>query len=275
MHSILRFIQRNGNFLVFVLLEVVAFLLILFNNDYPKSSTLSTANSLVAKQYEWISGINEYFSLKTSNESLQAENARLQNELVRLRNIEESYHEYNDEYVYADLTQYYIPGKVIHISSQESTNYLTLNKGERDGVKPGMGVCNEDGVLGIICTVSHYYSIAIPIIHKDAKISCRIKKNDYIGTVEWNGENKKYAQLKEVAIHVDIQKGDTIISSGLSSAFPPGIPLGVIESFEKKDGNFYYDIELRLLADFQRVKNVYIIGDMMAEEKEKIIHEQH
>lgn len=275
MHSILRFIQRNGNFLVFVLLEVVAFLLILFNNDYPKSSTLSTANSLVAKQYEWISGINEYFSLKTSNESLQAENARLQNELVRLRNIEESYHEYNDEYVYADLAQYYIPGKVIHISSQESTNYLTLNKGERDGVKPGMGVCNEDGVLGIICTVSHYYSIAIPIIHKDAKISCRIKKNDYIGTVEWNGENKKYAQLKEVAIHVDIQKGDTIISSGLSSAFPPGIPLGVIESFEKKDGNFYYDIELRLLADFQRVKNVYIIGDMMAEEKEKIIHEQH
>jgi hypothetical protein len=73
MQNLLKILLRYSNFLVFIVLEVAAFLLIGFNNPYPRSSLLSTANDAVAWQHETVSEINGYFSLRHQNELLAQE----------------------------------------------------------------------------------------------------------------------------------------------------------------------------------------------------------
>ena len=81
MQTLLKFILRYGNFLLFLLLEVAAFLLVVWSNAYPRSSALSTANRLVAWQYEIVAEVTGYFGLKGVNERLAAENASLRSQL--------------------------------------------------------------------------------------------------------------------------------------------------------------------------------------------------
>ena len=82
MHNLLKFISRYSNFLVFILLEVVAFLLIVHNDIYPQSSVLSTANRVVAWNYKVASDITGYFGLRTQNAELAEENVMLRNRLT-------------------------------------------------------------------------------------------------------------------------------------------------------------------------------------------------
>ena len=89
MQNLLKFIQKYSNFLVFLLLEVAAFLLIMQNSAYPKSTVLSTCNSIVAWNYSVEDAILSYFRLKEDNEQLQQENAMLRNQLVLYANERE------------------------------------------------------------------------------------------------------------------------------------------------------------------------------------------
>ena len=79
MQNLLKILLRYSNCLVIIALEVAAFLLISFNNVYPRSSMLSTANEVVAWQHATLSNISAYFSLRSQNEQLTAENDELRN----------------------------------------------------------------------------------------------------------------------------------------------------------------------------------------------------
>ncbi len=253
MHSLIKFILRHSNFLVFLLLEVVAFLLIVNNQDYPKSSTLSTANNIVAWQYKIVDEIGQYFYLSQVNEALNNENAQLRTQLAALQCDTPAVH--------------YHPAKVVDITTYKRNNYLTINKGKRDGVQKGMGVINHDGVVGIIRTVGEHYSVAIPIINSHAGVSCRIQKNDYITTTKWIGGDIHHANLEDVASHIIVEEGDTIITSGLTPIFPKGIPVGIVEKCTLKDGDSYYSIRIRLLTNYKNIEYVQLIANPTADEQ--------
>ena len=63
MQNLLKILLRYSNFLVFIALEVAAFMLISLNNAAPRSSMLSTANEVVAWQHEQISEISGYLPM--------------------------------------------------------------------------------------------------------------------------------------------------------------------------------------------------------------------
>ena len=245
MQNLLKIIARYSNFLVFILLEVVAFLLIAYNSAYPRSSILSTANRLVAWQYETIDEIGSYLHLKQVNQSLAEENAQL-------RNLLETDTAYKAEYASA---------KVVQMTFDRLHNYITINRGEQDGLYPGVGVRNEDGAVGIVRTVGEHYSIVQPIINTESRLSCRFSKNDYICTLEWDGHNYQLARLADVATHMNVQAGDTIVTSGLSPAFPEGVPVGIVQDCYLNKGASYFTIHVKLNTDFRRLKYVTTIGN--------------
>ena len=243
MQTLLKILARYSNFLVFLVLEVVAFLLIAYNSVYPRSSMLSTANSVVAWQNEKVDEIGSYLSLKTVNAELAEENASLRNQLAG----DSSYH--------AD----YRSAKVVQMTIDRKHNYLTINRGAQDSVYPGMGVRNAEGVGGIIRTVGEHYSIIQPVINTQSRLSCRFSKNDYIGTLEWNGKDCRYAQLADITTHMHVAVGDTIVTSGLSPAFPEGVPVGIISDCRLGEGDSYYTIRVELSTDFRKLKYVETI----------------
>ena len=190
MQSLFRFILRYSNFLVFLILEVVAFLLIASNQEYPRSSVLATTNRVVASYYATMSNIRGYFRLRYDNDVLAEENAQLRNQLMKYQNIEEDSIEHTI-YTYSHLQLRYITAKVIHLTTDKEHNFITLNKGARDGVKRGAGVCDEKGAIGVICTVGEHFSLVVPVIHTASATSCRFKKNDYIGIASWDGRSSR------------------------------------------------------------------------------------
>lgn len=129
---------------------------------------------------------------------------------------------------------------------------------------------NSDGVVGIVQTVGMNYSIVLPIINTYTNLSCRFLKNDYIGTLQWDGKDIRYALLTDVASHMVVNTGDTIITSGLSPVFPEGIPVGIVENSVLKDGDSYHTIRVRLSTNFKRLKYVEIVQNGHQQELEEL-----
>ena len=258
MQTIFKILQRYSNFLVFIALEVAAFMLIGMNNAAPRSSMLSTANSVIAWQNEQISTITDYFNLQDQNEVLAKENAELRNQLSEMEAL------LNGDSIH------YMDAKVVQMTTRDLHNYLTINRGSRDGVLRGQGVRNGDGAIGIIRTVGPNYSVVLPLIHTKMNLSCRFAKNDYIGTLQWDGKDYRVAQLTDVATHINVREGDTIVTSGLSPVFPEGIPVGIVENCTLKEGASYYTIQVRLQVDFKRLRYVEIVQNGHQQEMEEL-----
>ncbi len=259
MQNLLKILLRYGNFLVFILLEVAAFLLISYNNAYPRSSILSTANQVIAWQNKQISEIKSYFSLKEQNEILALENTDLRSQLSQIQqSIDDSVMRETMK-----LSNYtaptYLPAKVVQITTRNINNFLTINVGKRDSIHKGQGVINDEGVVGIVQTVGKKYSVVMPIINTHTNVSCRFTKNDYIATLQWDGDDYRFASLIDVASHLVVNKGDTIVTSGLSPIFPEGIPVGIVENSTLEEGASYHTIRVRLSTNFKRLKYVEVV----------------
>lgn len=280
MQTLLKFILRYGNFLLFILLEVAAFLLVVWSNAYPRSSALSTANRLVAWQYETVSEVTGYFGLKGVNERLAAENAALRSRLENSgqlpgcagacmpinRCVPACYLAQDSAVSMMRGQVVYREGKVVQMTMNGMRNYLTINRGEEDGVYEGMGVRNEEGAVGIVATVSKHYSVVLPLINIETRLSCRFLKNDYIGTLQWDGLDTRFADLADVATHLEVNIGDTIVTSGLSTSFPAGVPVGVVEECRLEEGASYYTVRVRLATDFRRLRHIEVIDNEDVEE---------
>jgi len=257
MQTLLKILVRYSNFLVFIALEVAAFLLVSLNNAAPRSGMLSTANQFVAWQHEQLSEISGYFSLRSQNEQLAQENAALRNRLCAMDSAQ------------SGMT-HYMSAKVVQMTTDKLHNYLTINRGANDSIRVGQGVRNSEGVVGIVRTVGRNYSVVLPVINTRTHISCRFAKNDYIGTLQWSGQDYRYAELADVATHMVVNPGDTIVTSGLSPVFPEGVPVGVVESSVLKEGASYHTIRVRLFTNFKRLKYVEVVQNAHQTELEKL-----
>jgi len=258
MQNLLKILLRYSNFLVFVALEVAAFLLISVHNAAPRSGMLSTANDVIAWQYKQLSEITGYFSLRSQNEQLALENAALRNQICSMDSMQNR------------NVMHYTAAKVVQMTTHELHNYITIDRGSKDGVQRGQGVRNADGVVGIVRTVGPHYSVVLPIINTHTNLSCRFAKNDYIGTLRWDGKDSRFAQLADVAAHMVVNSGDTIITSGLSPVFPEGIPVGIVENSVLKDGDSYYTIQVRLHTNFKRLRYVELVQNADQAELEEL-----
>ena len=219
---------------------------------------LSTANDIVAWQHAQISEINSYFGLRSENELLAAENAALRNRICSMDSAQSR-----------DII-HYESAKVVQMTTDQLHNYLTINRGSNDGIRRGQGIRNADGVVGIVRTVGPNYSVVLPIISTLSNLSCRFTKNDYLGTLQWDGKDIRFAQLADVSSHMVVNPGDTIVTSGLSPVFPEGIPVGIVENSVLKEGESYYRIRVRLHTNFKRLKYVEVVQNAHQAELEEL-----
>ena len=274
MKSLLQFLLRQHFFFLFLLLEVTSFILLVQNNFYQRSSFINSTNTFTGNILVTLNNISQYFSLKDANLKLAEENARLLNESKK-------YYMKTDEHVflYKDTLyrqQYeFVSAKVIGNTTNNRNNYLTLNKGSRQGIQKDMGVITSNGIVGIVKEVSLNFSSVISVLHKDTKISAKVKKNGHLGTVNWSGGDYRYGELIDIPTHVKPTLGDTVITSGYSSSFPEGIMIGTISDFEIEKGDNFYTITIKFSTDFNNISYAYIIRNIMKEELDKLTKDSH
>jgi rod shape-determining protein MreC len=213
--------------------------------------------------YEWSNSVVEFFKLRTANDNLSEENTALKNEIILLQNklaaLEPLSKDTLKFRIPPEMEYKFISAKVINSSTHKIQNYITLNKGALDGVRVDMGVISDEGVVGIVKTVSSRFAVVIPILNPKIQINSKFKRSNYSGPLVWNGQDYRYAKLTDIARHVELALGDTLITSGLTSTFPEGIPVGTIEDFNIKESDAYYNIKVKLAVNFRTLSHVKVI----------------
>jgi rod shape-determining protein MreC len=146
-------------------------------------------------------------------------------------------------------------------------NHLTINRGSNHGIQKGMGVISANGVIGKVKDVSSNYAVVFPLLHQQGQVTGRIVNSGHFGQISWNGRNHKYVQLNKIQRHAEFSEGDTIVSDVRSQIFPSGIPIGTIKSAELDNETQFYNLEIELLPDFTNIEYVYVINDLLKEER--------
>jgi rod shape-determining protein MreC len=256
MGTLLRFILRFHEFIIFLILESIAVALLLHTSYYPQTQMYGAVQMVQNYCSRLTSDIAGYLVLKDDNEALLLENAKLRNMLDHYQNVDTAK---NTVRVSSDAgKQYtYMPAKVVSGTTNKQYNYLVLDIGKWGNITPDMGVVTDNGVVGIIINTSIHYATVMSLLNRNFKVSARIKQSGYLGTLMWDGLDYREAILSEVPQHVMLSVGDTIETSGYSAVFPEGIFIGTIASHEIKKGNFH-EIRVKLGVDFKKLRYVNI-----------------
>ncbi|MBI4932182.1 MAG: rod shape-determining protein MreC [Bacteroidetes bacterium] len=266
MRNLILFLTRNYYIILFLFLESFSVYLVIQNNHFQRAHFLNSSNAIAGNIYETYSGFTDYFGLKQENKKLAEENVILRNQLSK-----SFMHQSNTPVSVKDslLKQqyFYLIAKVVNNSTNRRKNYLTLNVGSKLGVKKEMAVISSDGIVGIVRDVSDNFCSVMSLLHENTRITVNIKKFGENAILTWSGNDEWHAEMERIPSHLELAKGDTIVTSSYSSIFPEGIMVGTVEEFEKIAGNTFYDVTIKLSTDFNRLLYVNIVNNLMKEEQ--------
>ncbi len=269
MHNLFKFIHRYRFFFLFLLLGTVGLLLTMANQQYQQTFFINSANKITGSMYNAYGRISSYLALKEKN-------YRLAESIEHLMNTHPGSFLITDRHTFISedtlvLRRFeYMHAELINNSVNRRNNYITINKGMRHGVQQDMGLIAPMGVAGIVTHVSKNFSVAMSLLHSDMMLSVKIQKNNHLGTLQWDGYDYRKASMTYIPPHLDLQHGDTILTSGFSSVFPEQIFIGTISDWEVKRGETFITAEVDLALDFNNFSHVFLVKNLMKEEQDAL-----
>ena len=256
MQQIINFVIRYKNFLLYLFLLIVSLGFTIQSHSFHQSRFFNSSSWITGNIYETSYGISSYFNLDEENQKLVEENLRLRKILFN--------HRISSDTLALDSIQasYTITsGQVIKNSYADRRNYITINKGEKDSVKPDMGVITTKGILGIIENTSNQFATVQSILNVNSNINAKLKNTNHFGSLIWNEESYNLVQLIDIPKLVPLNVGDTIVTGGMSSIFPENIAIGTIKNFELDNAQSFWRVDVSLFNDMTNIKNVYIVNN--------------
>lgn len=161
-----------------------------------------------------------------------------------------------------DVERYdYVSATVINNSVRHPRNYFSINRGEADGVKRGMGVVDQNGIVGIVNVTGEHTARVISLLNESQHFSVKIKDTQFLGSLSWKGGDPLIAYMEEVPRHAKFEVGDTVVTSGFSTIFPGEIPVGIIMNRIKGSDDNFFVLKVRLTSDFRALSTVRVIKD--------------
>lgn len=260
MQQIINFIIRYKNFLLYIFLLTVSIAFTIQSHSYHQSSFFNSSNWISGNIYETSNSFFSYFDLDEENVKLFEENKRLRDQLFNLQ-LEDSVKLDSTQQSYTIAT-----GNIIKNSYANPRNYITIDKGHKDSVKPDMGVITSKGILGIVENTSDNFATVQSILNEKSNINAKIKNSDQFGSLVWDTKNYNVVQLIDIPRMANLTVGDTIVTGGMSSIFPANIPIGTIQKFDLNNSQSLYTIDVALFNDMTNLKHIYIVNNTDREE---------
>ena len=278
MRNIFLFIRRYFNFILFLLLQGFSIYLIVHYSNYHKAIFSKTANQFTGKINEKYNGITYYFQLKRTNDSLVAANEKLYNKLKADFEMPDSTSNFVVDSIKVDSLErfrkyHYFPAKVVYNSVAAQNNFIVLGRGSSQNIKEGMGVIDHNSaVVGIVTEVSADYAVVMSLLHKDSHLSGTLIKAGESGILNWDGKIPNIISLNGISKSAKVAKGDTIISSGLStSSIPKGMMMGIVQEAKSDKSTNNYLIKFKTSVDFSNVTFVFVIDNKQSESIKAIL----
>lgn len=246
---------------------------LLFKSDpYHRSVYMSSANAVSYEIYGLTSNVTEYFSLKSQNHSLRNATRQLRREVL---NLKEQIAVLKSKMIESDSLKAsrrydFVSAPVVNNSTRRPNNFITIGIGSNDGLRPGMGVIGNDGIVGIVNVTGPHASRVISLLSEDSQYSVKIKNRGHVGSLVWRGHDPKIGYVTEIPRHARFAIGDTIITSGYSTTFPEGLMVGTILSRVRESDDNFFTLKIKLATDFANLTHVEVIKDGLKAELDSL-----
>lgn len=283
MRNILDFIIRHLHWLLFVLLQTVAAVMLFRFNSFQGSVWFTSASAVTARISCTVAGVKSYFGLRETNKELAERNVLLMQELQRYKELytqdvtecttpqllkgvkqiirtDSNVTVIEEPPVAMEDSLIVSSAHVVNISVRRYDNYIAIDKGRKDGVKAGMGVISGNGVVGIVCRVSDNFALVLPVINSKSSISCKIARTEYFGFLKWEGGDPLIVSMTDVPRHAEYELGDTVVTSGHSTVFTEGIPVGTVINRRDSDDGMSFTFDVKLFTDYGRLNDVFVMA---------------
>ncbi len=262
MINLFRFLLRNSSFFLFLAFELFALYLVVNFNQTQQSIYINASNRISGTLLEKQDQISDYFNLESINESLNRENTYLLNKLQSgrfgLNKNNTSSHTFHD-------------AKVISNQIDGRYNRFLVNKGRASGFKNGMGVTSGQFPVGIIYQCTNRYCSAISLLNINLNLSTKIKGKNYFGMLIWQPVNPRISVLEHIPAYAEVSVGDTVVTSGYSTVFPPDLPVGIVEHVRTPKGSNSHEIDVALFVDMGRLDHVQVIENTHQPELDSLL----
>lgn len=262
-------LSKYNAFFLFVLFFGISFLLVVQNNSFQRASSVNSSHVVVGTLYQHINSWKSFVGLREANNLLAEENAELRKRIRALIDTDSTITETAIDTL-GDIQYSFVVANVVNNSIHQKNNYLTINKGAKDGIEKGMGVISPNGVVGIVLNVSTHFATIQSILHSETRISAALENSGAFGSLLWgNNVDSRFGILRDIPNHVVVEVGEEVRTSGYS-LFPPGINIGTVYEADLTGGESFLDIRLELSTDFHNLQHVYVVLDSFVNEREQL-----
>ena len=269
MRNLIAFFRRFRVFLVFALLQVVSLSTYFSFLNYPRTQYLTSASNINGVILKTRFDLTKHFNLSKNNENLQKENAKLRSNLpmsfVQMQNKKVKINDtlFDQQYEYISAT-------VINSTLTKRNNYFTLNIGYAQGVKRGMGVFSDKGIVGRIHNSSKHFSVVKSVLTENINIDVMVEKLGLFGLMKWVGRDPRYGNITGISNDLKLKKGLKVVTRGGSGIFPRGLTVGYIAKLKPVEGKPLWDVIIRYSEDYRTLQGVYVIKNLLREEQEQL-----
>jgi rod shape-determining protein MreC len=148
---------------------------------------------------------------------------------------------------------------IIARSANNWSKTLIINVGESDGIQRGMPVITPYGLVGRINSVSLNSSQVSLITDREMAIGVILQRSrETNGIVEGTGDSNQL-RMNNIPYYSSVEKNDRVITSGLSSTYPKGIDVGIIERVNAEPSGLLLSAEVKPTVNFDRLEEVLVI----------------
>lgn len=127
------------------------------------------------------------------------------------------------------------PAEIINPTIRGRTPIITVNKGKKDGIRPGMPVVNRLGLVGQIYSTSNQTSEVVPLLSKKFAVNA-LQDNGKNHVIIYGGT--EFLVIPFFPASIDISLGDKFVTSGLDNVYPSGIKIGEVVNVSPEDKQF-------------------------------------
>ena len=196
--------------------------------------------------------------VKKNNQALRKENSQLKIQLMQMKEIQNENSRLNRLLQFSSQKDFQLlPSKVIAMDPFPNYRLLTIDKGEKHGLKKNMGAIVEQGVIGYVFRVYKNTAQVLLLSDRNAVLPVTVQRSRVHGLVE--GYDKQFLKLKYLRNEDDIKINDQIVTSGIDAFFPPGLPVGAVSQIHKEPYGLSQDVDIHLTAKLSQIETLFII----------------
>lgn len=278
MGKLIAFIQKYLHIIVFMILLILGFYFIYQSTNYPRFAIAHATSTITAPINRLSYNIISHFNLKSENDALVEQNLQLLKERESnfltssdsISTAESVTTDTNTHKVTRTRLYDYSSANVVYNTIHRKYNYMMIDKGSDDGVTPDMAVLSASGIAGVVTDVTSHFATVTSLLHPNSNISAKVIPADQLGTVTWKYGDPTTAYLNDIPEHMNINVGDSVVTSGFSDIFPSGLLIGTISEKSKSPTDSFLTLKIKLATDFNHVNHVYIVRNLYKEEMDQL-----